>query len=102
MTYTSKTYRSFVVSARGANSTVAATHAAWKYVTQRHVATVVGFGAEILAFVWGQKPQQVTDTDDYGFVTGMGIETLYGCKAIEDSAGNNPNYLIMKVYSKRP
>ena len=102
MTYTSKTYRTFVVSARGANSTTAATHAANALVTQRHVSSVIGFGSEICAFGWGQHPQRVEDSDDYGFITGIGIETLYGVQSIKDSAGNTPNYLVMKCYSKNP
>ena len=102
ITYTGKTYRTFTGCTRGANSTTAAAHSNGDLVTQRNVSKVIAFGAEICAFAWGQQPKRVQDTDDYGFVTGIGIETLYGVKAIEDSAGNKPNYLVMECYSKNP
>ena len=102
ITYTSKTYRTFAGCTRAANGTTAASHAEGALVTQRNVSKVIGFGAEICAFGWGQHPQRVEDIDDYGFVTGIGIETLYGVKAIEDSDTNKPNYLVMHCYSKNP
>jgi len=102
ISYTGKTYRSFTGCTRGANSTTATTHAEGSLITQRNVSKIIGFGAEICAFAWGQQPKRVEDTDDYGFITGIGIETLYGVKAIEDSAANKPNYLVMEAYSKNP
>jgi hypothetical protein len=102
ITYTGKTYRSFTGCTRGANGTSAAEHAEGSLITQRNVSKIIGFGAEICAFAWGQHPQRIEDTDDYGFITGIGIETLYGVKAIEDSDGNMPNYLVMQAYSKNP
>lgn len=102
ITYTGKTYRSFTGCTRGANSTTAATHAEGSLITQRDVSSVIGFGAEILCFAWGQHPKRIEDMDDYGFITGIGIETLYGVQAIKDSAGATPNYLVMKTYSKNP
>lgn len=102
ITYSAKTYNAFTVTARGANSTTAATHAANKYVTQRNVAKAIGFGAEICAFGWGQKPKRITEKEDYDFITGIGIETLFGHSAIADSAGEYPNYLVLETYSKRP
>ena len=102
ITYTTTTYRTFAGCTRGANGTTAATHATNALITQRHVSTVIGFGAEICAFAWGQHPQRIEDTDDYGFITGVGIETLYGVQSIKDSDGNTPNFLLMKAYSKNP
>jgi N4-gp56 family major capsid protein len=102
ITYSGKTYRSFTGCTRGANGTTAAAHAEGSLVTQRNVSKIIGFGAEICAFAWGQHPQRIEDTDDYGFITGLGIETLYGVKAIEDSDGNKPNYLVMQAFSKNP
>jgi N4-gp56 family major capsid protein len=102
MTYTSKTYRTFVVSARGANSTTAATHTAGALITNRNMSKIIAFGAEIAAFGWGQHPERIEDKDDYGFITGIGIETLMGVQAIKDSQGNTPNYLVMKAWSKNP
>jgi N4-gp56 family major capsid protein len=100
--YTGKTYRTFTGCTRGANSTTAETHSDGDLVTQRDTSKVLAFGAEILAFGWGQHPARVEDKDDYGFITGIGIETLYGVKAIEDSAGDKPNYLVMEAYSGNP
>lgn len=103
ITYTGKTYRTFTTCTRGANGTTAAIHATGALVTQRQVASIIGFGAEICAFGWGQHPQRIEDVDDYGFITGVGIETLYGVQAIKDSsASTTPNYLVMKCYSKNP
>lgn len=102
MTYTSKTYRTFVISARGANSTTAATHTAAALITNRNMSKIIAFGAEICAFGWGQHPERIEDKDDYGFITGIGIETLMGVQAIKDSQGNTPNYLVMKAWSKNP
>ena len=100
--YTGKTYRSFTGCTRGSGGTTRATHAEGSLITQRDISKVIGFGAEICAFAWGQHPKRVEDIDDYGFITGVGIETLYGVKAIEDSDGNKPNYLVMECYSKNP
>jgi len=102
ITYTGKTYRTFTGCTRGANSTTAAIHATGSLVTQRDVSSIIAFGSEIMALTWGQKPERIEDKDDYGFITGVGIETLYGFQAIKDSAGNTPNYLVMKAYSKNP
>ena len=102
MSYTAKTYRTFTTVTRGANSTTAAIHATGSLVTQRNVSKIIGFGAEICAFAWGQHPQRIEDKDDYGFITGIGIETLYGVKAIEDTDGNKPNFLVMEAYTKNP
>lgn len=100
--YTGLTYRSFTGCTRGANSTTAATHVEGALITQNDVGKVIAFGAEICAFAWGQHPKRTEDKDDYGFVTGIGIETLYGVKTIEDSNGDAPNYLVMESYSKNP
>jgi len=102
ISYTGKTYRSFTGCTRGANSTTAATHATGSLVTQRNLSKIIAFGAEIAAFGWGQHPERIEDKDDYGFITGIGIETLMGVQAIKDSQGNTPNYLVMKAWSKNP
>lgn len=102
ITYTGKTYRSFTGCTRGANSTTATTHAEGSLITQRNISKQIAFGAEICAFAWGQQPKRIEDTDDYGFITGVGIETLYGVKEILDTASAAPNFLIMESYSKNP
>lgn len=102
ITYSAKTYNAFTVTSRGANGTTAAAHSSGAYITQRNISKIIGFGAEICAFVWGQKPKQITESEDYQFITGIGIETLFGHAAIESSDGTYPNYLVMECYSKRP
>lgn len=102
ITYTGKTYRSFTGCTRGANSTTATTHAEGSLITQRDVSKQIAFGAEICAFAWGQHPKRIEDMDDYGFITGIGLETLYGVKEILDSASAAPNFIIMEAFSKNP
>jgi N4-gp56 family major capsid protein len=102
MTYSGKTYRSFTGVTRGVNGTTAATHEEGSLVTQRDVSSVIAFGAEACVFAWGQHPKRIEDKDDYDFITGIGLETLYGVKTIRDSAGATPNYLVMKTFSKNP
>jgi N4-gp56 family major capsid protein len=99
ITYTGKTYRTFTGCTRGASGTTAATHSDGDLITQNDVGKVIAFGAEICAFGWGQHPKRIEDKDDYNFITGIGIETLYGVDVIQDSAGNKPNYLVMECYS---
>jgi len=69
---------------------------------QNHAANAIGFGAEVAARVWGQMPKKVTQTDDYGFVQGLGFEAVYGQKILEDYAANAPNHVVMKHYCKAP
>ena len=102
ISYTGKTYRTFTGCTRGANSTTAASHADGDLITQNDVSSVIAFGAEICCFAWGQHPKRVEDRDDYDFITGIGIETLYGVKEILDSNADAPNFLVMKAYSANP
>ena len=69
---------------------------------ENHAANAIGFGAEAIARVWGQQPKKVTDTDDYGFVQGLGFEAIFGQKVIQDSDDNAPNHVVMKHYCKAP
>jgi N4-gp56 family major capsid protein len=108
VSYTGKTNNTFTTCTRGATyggtaKDGATTYAGSELVTlYNHRARQVGFGAEIAARVWGQQPQRITQTEDYGFEYGIGIEAIYGQKAIEDSAAKKPNYLIMESYAANP
>lgn len=102
MTYSSKTNTTFVISARGANGTTAATHAVGALITARNLGRAIFFGAEIAARVWGLDPTRITDVRDYGYEQGVGIMSYFGQRTIEDSAGNKPNMLIMETYSPNP
>lgn len=104
LTYTSKTDYTFVVAAggRGANGTVAASHATGDLVTLRNITKQIGFGAEISVRGWGMYPRKTREVQDYGFKFGVGIEAVYGQQAIKDSDGNIPNYILMKSYASNP
>jgi hypothetical protein len=72
-------------------------------VTQEnHYASAIGFGAEIAARVWGQYPKPITEVRDYGFQNGVGVEAVYGCKMIENTAKVAPNHVILRHYCKNP
>jgi hypothetical protein len=98
---TGSTYR-FAGCTRGANGTTAAAHTEGALITQRNVGNVIGFGAELAVRGWGMKPTPITQTFDYGFENGLGISAVYGQSVIKDSAGNAPNYILMKTYSNNP
>jgi N4-gp56 family major capsid protein len=108
ITYTGKTNNTFTGGTRGATYGGSAKDGAKAYVGSEqvtlynHQARVIGFGAEIAARVWGQQPRRITQTEDYGFEYGIGIECVYGQKAIEDSSGNMPNYLVLETYAANP
>lgn len=87
---------------RGALGTTAAAHTAGALITQRNVATALGFGAEIAVRGWGMRPERIMQTEDYGFEIGLGIQAIFGQKAVEDTGSNKPNYLIMKTYANNP
>uniref|UniRef100_A0A6M3IY22 Putative major capsid protein n=1 Tax=viral metagenome TaxID=1070528 RepID=A0A6M3IY22_9ZZZZ len=100
-TGTNSTYR-FAGCTRGANGTTAAAHTAGALITQRNVASVIGFGAEIAVRGWGMKPEPITQTYDYGFENGLGIAAVFGQSVIKDSASAVPNYILMKTYADNP
>ncbi len=100
-TMTGTTYR-FAGCTRGANGTTAAAHTAGALITQRNVATVIGFGAEVIVRGWGMKPSPITQVRDYGFERGLGIEAIFGQSLITDSAGNKVNCVLLKTYADNP
>lgn len=107
VTYTGKTNNTFTGCTRGATyggtSSSAAAYTGGELITNlNHKSVQVAFGAEIAARSWGQYPKPVHQEHDYGFEKGIGIESVYGQKAIEDSAGAQPNYLIMDSYAANP
>ena len=112
ITYTSKSIYGFTTTVRGANNTTAAAHTAGALVTQRDVATVIGFGAEIAIRGWGMKPVPIKQGADYEimegpmkgqwFINGLGVAAVFGQTIVKDSAGDAPNYLLMKTYADNP
>lgn len=59
----------------------------------------IAFGAQIMCLAWAKPFSEITNVRDFGFERGYGIEFCYGCKAYQNSAGANPNYVLMKAYS---
>ena len=106
-TLTGTTYR-FAGCSRGANGTTAAAHTAGALITQRNVATVIGFGAEIAVRGWGMKPVPITQGYDYKFPdgsyfeNGLGIAAVYGQSVIQNSAAAAVNYVLLKTFADNP
>ena len=104
---TGSTYR-FAGCSRGANGTTAAAHTAGALITQRNVASVIGFGAEIAVRGWGMKPVPITQGYDYKFPdgtyfeNGLGVAAIFGQSVIKDSASAAINYILMKTYADNP
>lgn len=87
----------------GGSATTAVQHSANTLVTQRNIATVIGFGAEALFRAIGDDPEPVGDKDDYGEQIGLGIRAYYGQKLKQDKRrGKSKNVVLMKVWSKNP
>lgn len=90
------------------NGTTAANHTAGALITQRNVATAVGFGAEIAVRGWGMKPTPITQGYDYqfpdgsSFENGLGIAAVYGQSVIQNSAGDKVNCVLLKTYADNP
>ncbi len=106
-TMTGTTYR-FAGCTRGSNGTTAAAHTAGALITQRNVATVIGFGAEIAVRGWGMKPVPITEGYDYRFPdgsyfeNGLGVAAVFGQSVIKNSAGSAVNCVLMKTYAENP
>ena len=100
ISYTGKTVSSFTGLTRGVSSTTAAQHTAGKLVTQRNVATVIGFGAEAIVRAF---PEPIGEKDDYAEQIGLGIRAYYGHAIRKDKRrGKGFNLVKMKVYSENP
>ena len=104
MTYSAKGDNTFTVASggRGALNTTPQAHSEGDLVTQRNVATSIGFGAEIAVRGWGMFPKATREVQDYGFTFGVGIESIFGQRVVEDAASAFPNYLRLKSYSENP
>ncbi len=106
-TLSGTTYR-FAGGGRGANGTTAAAHTAGALITQRNVATVIGFGAEIAVRGWGMKPVPITQGEDYQFPdgsyfeNGLGIAAVFGQSVIKDSNSSAVNCILMKTFADNP
>lgn len=103
LSYSGKSKNSFTGLSRGVSSTTAVQHVPDALVTQRNVATVIGFGAQSVCRALGDKPGPIGEKKDYGMGIGLGIEAYYGQALRKDSRLNRAAGIInMKVYSSNP
>lgn len=109
LSYTGKTNNSFTGVSRGqpeyvgGSATTAAGHADDALITQRDIASVIGFGAEALFRAIGDDPEPVGQKDDYGEQIGLGIRAYYGQRLKYDQRRNTTkNVVVMKVWSDNP
>lgn len=59
-------------------------------------------GAEAACRAWGMKDTPITQTYDYAQELGIGVKGTWGVRAMQDSEGTAPNYLLLKVYADTP
>jgi len=103
ITYSGKTITTFTGLTRGVSSTTAAQHTAGTLVTQRDVATVIGFGAEALCRAFPEQAEPIGEKDDYAEQIGLGIRAYYGHAVRKDKRRAKAfNLVKMKVLSKNP
>ena len=103
ISYSGKTNWTFTGLTRAAGSTTAVQHSPNALVTQRNIATVIGFGAEAVFKALPEDVETVGDKDDYGEQIGLGVRAYYGQKLRVDARrAKCPSAVLMKVYSKNP
>jgi len=103
ISYTSKTVSTFFSATRGVSSTTAAQHAAGALVTQRNIASVIGFGAQAIYRAFPEQVEPIGQKDDYDEQVGLGIRAYYGQKArIDKRRGKTANLVICKCISPNP
>lgn len=105
--YTGKTIATFTgvtqtVGGGGGSGTANDHLVGTRIVQYNHLSTLIGFGAESLARAWGPKDLPIAQVDDFTFERGVGLLSVTGVAAIEDSAGNVPNYILHTVYADLP
>ena len=103
ISYTGKTVSTFTGLTRGVSSTTAAQHVPGKLITQRDIATIIGFGAEAICRAFPSQAEPIGEKDDYGAQIGLGVEAYYGHAVRKDKRrGKGFNLVKMKVLSKNP
>jgi hypothetical protein len=103
ITYTGKTVNSFTGLTRGVSSSTAVQHSNNKRVTQRNIASVIGFGAEAVCRAIGDSPSPIGEKRDYGMAVGLGIEAYYGQALKKDKrTSTTTGVVVCKVYSENP
>lgn len=105
ITYTGKTANTFTGCTRGAAYGSLTTGGAAIYTGDEMVtlgnqmSKQIFFGSEIAVRGWGQRPKGTIQKTDFDFKMGIGIEALFGQKAIENTLAKTPNYLINCSYA---
>jgi hypothetical protein len=103
ISYTGKTNTTFTGCTRGVSSTSAAQYSDGALVTQRNVASVIGFGAEAICRAMPEDWTPIGEKRDYGAQTGLGIEGYYGHALKLDQRLKKPcGVVVLKVYSENP
>lgn len=103
LSYTGKSVNTFTGLTRGVSSSTATVHSPDALVTQRNVASVIGFGAEAVCRAIGEDPEPIGESDDFGEQIGLGIRAYYGQALKKDRRLNRANNIVIcKVYSKNP
>lgn len=103
ISYTGLTTGTFTGLTRGVSSTTAVQHVPNKLITQRNVASVIGFGAEAIFRAMPESSEPIGDNRDYKEQIGIGIRAYYGHAVKKDARRAKANNLVvMKVYSNNP
>jgi N4-gp56 family major capsid protein len=107
VTYTGKTAYTFTGCTRGVTyGSVTSTASAYtgnERITQNNfLSHAIGFGSKIAIRSFAKAMHMIEQTEDYGFEIGLGVEAVYGQKAIKNTRDVNANYILMKTNSKPP
>lgn len=109
ISYSSKSVNSFIGLTRaalefeGSSATTAIQHSNDALVTQRNIASVIGFGAEAVCRAIGETPEPIGESDDYGEQIGLGIRSYYGQSVTKDKRRNKSNnVVVLKCISDNP
>jgi hypothetical protein len=63
----------------------------------------VGMGEMALCSAFGSVPMApIKDQDDYGELKGMGLRSIYGQNAAQDTQGNPRNYVLFEAVCNQP
>ena len=102
MSYTAKTVSTFTTVTRGASITTDVQHLAGKLVTQRNVATVIGFGAQGIYRAFPEQVEPIGQKDDYDEQIGLGVRAYYGQALKRSARRDKAPIVICKCISPNP
>jgi hypothetical protein len=103
ISYSGKTAQTFTGLTKGVSGTTTAQHLAGALVTQRNVASVIGFGAQALVRAMPEEAEPIGEKDDYGEQIGLGVRAYYGYKVRNSGRRGKPAAaVLLKVISDNP